>query len=29
LISAPIFILYELSIGVSTKVHKQMVKDEL
>lgn len=28
LISAPIFILYELSIGVSARVHKQMVKDE-
>jgi sec-independent protein translocase protein TatC len=28
LISTPIFVLYELSIGVSTRVHKQMVKDE-
>jgi sec-independent protein translocase protein TatC len=29
LISAPIFVLYELSIGVSTRVHRQMVKEEM
>lgn len=29
LISAPIFILYELSIGVSNRVHRQMVRDEI
>jgi sec-independent protein translocase protein TatC len=28
LISAPIFVLYELSIGVSARVQKQMVRDE-
>ena len=28
LISTPIFILYELSISVSTRVHKQIVKEE-
>lgn len=28
LISTPIFVLYELSIGVSTRVYKQMVKEE-
>ncbi len=29
LISTPIFILYELSIGISTRVYKQIVRDEM
>jgi len=29
LISAPIFLLYELSIGVSSRVYKQMVKEDI
>ncbi len=29
LISTPVFVLYELSIGISTRVYKQIVRDEM